>query len=92
MDSAMMELAAMRAVELAEKYSHERPNGSRMSIEYSYAEINNRRANTAAVAVSSWIGSADHKAIMLADKYSFAGIGCYMADDGTVYWCMLFSK
>lgn len=92
MDSDMMDLAAMRAVELAEKYDHERPNGTRMSIEYKYAEIINRRANTAEIAVSSWMGSPAHKDIILKDRYNYAGIGCYQGDDGTVYWCMLFSK
>lgn len=92
MDSDMMDLAAMRAEELAEKYDHVRPNGTRMSVEYKYAEINNRRANTAKIAVSSWMDSSGHKDIILTDRYSSAGIGCYQGDDGTVYWCMLFSK
>lgn len=92
MDSDMMGLAAMRAEELAEKYDHVRPNGTRMSVEYKYAEINNRRANTAEIAVSSWMGSSGHKDIILTGRYNYAGIGCYQSGDGTVYWCMLFSK
>ena len=92
MDSTMMDLAAMRSEELVEKYDHVRPNGTRMSTEYRYAEIINRRANTASIAVSSWMGSSGHKDIILTEKYNYAGIGCYKGDDGTVYWCMLFSK
>ena len=92
MDSEMAELAQMRAEELEEKYDHVRPNGTRMSTEYKFAEINNRRANTASIAVSSWMGSSGHRDIILKDKYNYAGIGCYKGEDGTVYWCMLFSK
>lgn len=54
-DATMMDLAAMRAEELEDKYDHVRPNGSKMSTDYKYAEIINRRANTAAIAVSSWL-------------------------------------
>lgn len=92
MDSTWMDLAEMRSEELPEKYDHVRPDGTRMSAEYRCAEIINRRASTASSAVSSWMDSSGHKDIILADKYNYAGIGCYQGEDGTVYWCMLFSK
>lgn len=92
MDSTWMDLAEMRSEELPEKYDHVRPDGTRMSTEYRCAEIINRRAGTASSAVSSWMDSSGHKDIILADKYNYAGIGCYQSEDGTVYWCMLFSK
>lgn len=92
MDSIMMERAELRAEELEERYDHVRPDGTRMSVTYKCAEIINRRADTAAIAVSSWMDSSGHKDIILKEKYSYAGIGSYQGADGTVYWCMLFSK
>lgn len=91
-DTDMMDAAQIRVEELEEKYDHVRPDGTRMSREYRYAEIINRRANTADIAVSSWMDSSGHRDIILGEKYRSAGIGCYEGKDGTVYWCMLFSR
>jgi len=92
MDDYAMDLAEMRVEELEESYSHNRPDGGRMSLEYGCGEISNRRANTAEEAVSSWLDSQGHYDIIMADRYNSAGIACFEGSDGVVYWCMLFFR
>lgn len=91
-DEEMMELAAVRAKELAEKWSHERLDGTRISLEYHFAEIISSRA-TPEMAVNGWMASAKgHREVILTGEYRSIGAGCYQADDGSVYWVQLFSE
>ncbi len=92
MSSDAMALAEMRVPELEEKYSHTRPDGTRMSKEYLCGEIINENADTPEIAVSSWLDSPSHYDIIMAERYHSAGIACYKGTNGVIYWCMLFFR
>ena len=84
-ESDLMDLAAIRAEELADNYSHERPDGSHVT-SLGYAEIITIR-NSASKAIQSWKDSSEHNKIMLSERYGGVGVGCYNG-----HWVMLFSK
>ena len=84
-DSDLMDLAAIRAEELTDNYSHERPDGSHVT-SLGYAEIITIRSS-AAKAIQSWKDSPDHNKILLSERYGGVGVGCYNG-----HWAMLFSK
>ena len=84
-DDNLMDLAAVRAEELTEDYSHTRPDGTSVT-SLGYAEIITKR-DSAATAIQSWKDSAAHNKIMLSERYASVGVGY---SDG--YWAMLFSK
>lgn len=84
-ESDLMDLAAIRAEELTESYSHERPDGTHVT-SLGYAEIITIRSS-AAKAIQSWKDSPDHNDILLSERYGGVGIGCY-----NDHWAMLFSK
>jgi uncharacterized protein YkwD len=89
----MMKLAAARARELAERYEHTRPDGTRVSQTYRWGEIINRRADTPTIAVDSWLASAKgDREMILSGRYSAMGAGFYRAEDGTGYWVQFFSR
>ena len=92
MSSDAMALAEMRVPELEEKYSHTRPDGTRMSQEYLCGEIINENADTPEIAVSSWLDSPSHYDIIMAERDHSAGIACYKGTNGVIYWCMLFFR
>lgn len=89
-ESEMMELAQIRAQEIADKFSHVRPDGVRIS-ELGYGENISQGRNTPAEAVSAWMNSSGHKANILNEKYESIGVGCF-SKDGTLYWVQLFSR
>lgn len=84
-ESDLMDLAAIRAEELADNYSHKRPDGSDVT-SLGYAEIITIRGS-ATKAIQSWKDSSAHNKIMLSERYGGVGVGCYNG-----HWVMLFSK
>ena len=92
LDESMMELAMIRAEEASELYSHTRPNGTRVSITYYYAEIINCGARTPEAAVESWMESEGLRDIILTDYYEFGGFGVYQSESGKLYCCGLYRR
>ncbi len=90
-DDDLMELAQTRAEEVSVKYSHERPDGTRVVKEYGYGE-NVGAKSSPQKQVSSWMSSEGHRTNILIDWYEYIGVGCYHADDGRTYWVQIFSK
>jgi len=88
-DEALMELAMIRAEEVSYKYSHERPDGSRV-VHLGYGENVGAKA-TPKKQVSSWMSSEGHRENILLDWYSSIGVGYYQADDGSTYWVQVFA-
>ena len=84
-----MELAQIRAEEVSTKYSHERPDGTRVSETYICGENIGAR-KTAAIQVEKWMASEGHRHNILLERYKSIGVGYYKADDGITYWVQIF--
>lgn len=93
------EAAMTRAKELAQLFSHTRPDGrdsftvlTEAGIIYSSAGENIASGqNTPEEVMDSWMNSTGHRANILSDKYTQIGIGYYTAG-GQSYWVQLFVK
>lgn len=92
LDESMVELAMVRAEEASRLYSHVRPDGTKVSRTYYYAEIINRGAQTPEAAVGSWMESEGHRDIILTGRYKFGGLGAYRDENGKIFCCGLYSR
>lgn len=88
-DDDLMELAKIRAMEIREKYSHTRPDGTSV-VDLRCGENCGQRSS-ASEQVSSWMNSEGHRTNILLDCYHHIGAGCYQAENGNLYWVMVFS-
>ena len=92
-DDTAMEFAQIRAEELPEKFSHQRPDGSIMEYShYSFAENIAKGQKTPEAVVADWMASSGHKAAILADYSTYGnclGVGVYK-QNGTIYWVLEF--
>ena len=92
MDSDLMVLAQIRAEEVSTKYSHERPDGTRVVKEYPGTGENVGAKASAEKQVASWMSSEGHRANILKEKYHSIGVGCYQTAGGKHYWVQIFRK
>ncbi len=101
-DSGLMEMAAIRAEEIVENYTHTRPDGSDWKTvfgEYGWGIPNYRGENiyaspkTAKEAVDGWMDSSGHRANILKEGVNKIGVGCYYNSDAKwkYYWVMIVS-
>ena len=90
-DDDLMALAEIRAEEASIKYSHERPDGTRVSQMGYYGENLGAKAS-AEKQVASWMSSDGHRANILREGYHRIGVGCYLGGNGKRYWIQVFSK
>ena len=92
-DAELTAAARIRAREIARKFSHTRPDGSRwktVSAE-AYAENIARGQKTADKAVAAWMTSEGNRANILRGGYTSTGVACLKV--GNVYhWVQLFGK
>ena len=93
-DPTAMEYAQIRAEELAEKFSHTRPNGDDGTIysHYSFAENIAMRQKSPERVVDAWMNSPGHRATILTDYSDYGncmGVGVY-EENGTLYWVLEF--
>lgn len=92
LDETAMEFAQLRAEEIADKFSHERPDGdsSGMYSHYTFGENIAKGYRTPADAVDGWMTSTGHRNTMLgnyADYGNYAGVGVYRKN-GVIYWTL----
>lgn len=90
-----MEYAQIRAEELAESYSHKRPNGdaSGMYSHYTFGENIAKGSKTPKDVVNGWMNSPGHRATIMSENgdYGFyIGVGVYQDENGTIYWTQEF--
>jgi len=98
-DDALDRAAALRAAELAEKYSHTRPNGKscfsafdECKVDYTVAGENIAAGYiTAADVCNAWAESEGHFENICGD-YERLAISCFVDDAGMIYWVQLFAK
>lgn len=91
MDNTAMEYAQIRAEEIADNFSHERPDGSIGTYShYSFAENIGKGYKTAEAVVNGWMNSSGHRSAILADYSDYGncmGVGVYKKGS-TLYWTM----
>ena len=92
LDETAMEFAQLRAEEIADKFSHERPDGdsSGMYSHYTFGENIAKGYRTPADVVDGWMNSTGHRNTMLgnyADYGNYAGVGVYRKN-GVIYWTL----
>ena len=92
-DDELMDFAQIRAEEISELYSHNRPSGAPDGpyAEYQYGENIAKGYTTPQAAVDGWMGSDAHRAEIMDDTYNDSfGVGVYRAPNGTYYWVQVF--
>lgn len=98
LDANMNRAAAVRAAELAQSFSHTRPNGSRGMTALNEAGVSYRAAGeniasgqqTAQAVVSAWMNSSGHRANILSASFGRMGVG-QATIGGRTYWVQLFA-
>ena len=93
-NSSAMEYAQIRAEEISNKFSHIRPGGKDSDYDGLYFMENIASGSRSPEAVvTGWMNSPGHRATLLSD-YTEAGdmigVGCYKAENGTLYWTQEF--
>lgn len=98
LDANMNRAAAVRAAELAQSFSHTRPNGSRGLTALNEAGVSYRMAGeniasgqqSAQAVVSAWMNSSGHRANILSASFGRMGVG-QATIGGRTYWVQLFA-
>lgn len=98
LDANMNRAAAVRAAEMAQSFSHTRPNGSRGLTALNEAGMSYRTAGeniasgqqTAQAVVSAWMNSSGHRANILSSSFGRMGVGQATIGRRT-YWVQLFA-
>ena len=90
-DDVAMEFAQIRAEELSEKFSHERPNGDQTGTysHYLFGENIAMRQKSPQSVIDAWMGSSVHRAAILSKNTEYFGVGVY-EENGTLYWVQEF--
>ena len=91
--SELSRAAETRSEELAQSYTHTRPDGSAWYTADSRALAENIAYGyeTAESVMNSWMNSAGHKANILNDNYTSVGIGVFFDEaTDTYFWVQLF--
>lgn len=101
-DPQLEQTAKVRAKEIAQKFSHTRPNGKSCFTAYpdglsAFGENIAAGQTTAAEVTNDWKETGNkyagqgHRRNMLSDKYNAVGIACYV-QNGTCYWVQSFGR
>lgn len=96
-DSTLMELAALRAEELEELWSHTRPNGESDALtglpDYEWLMFNNGMGYTSpAAVVVGWMNSTGHRNNIFYEGHDRVGAGCHQGADGKLYWTIVYYR
>lgn len=92
-DSTTMEYAQIRAEELADSYSHIRPNNKPSSMDgLEFIENIAYGQKSPEEVVNDWMNSDGHRATLMGDYSGYGnriGVGCYKSG-GVIYWTQEF--
>lgn len=92
---ALASAAKVRAGELVEEFSHDRPNGTTywtVNSEKVYAENTAKFYKSASDLCTAWMADESHCANLMNDGYDAIGIAICQTNDGKWYWCAEFGK
>ena len=86
-----MEFAQIRAEEISQKFSHERPNGDQTGTysHYTFGENIAKGQDTPQEVMEDWMGSSGHRAAIMSKEDEYFGVGIY-EKNGTLYWVQEF--
>ena len=86
--------AKVRAKEITEKLSHDRPNGKSWSTVDSDARAENLAMGYASAkdVVRAWMNSSGHRRNIMNPNYKTIGIGRAKGSNGAYYWVQLFGN
>ena len=92
-DSELMEAARVRAQEIAAKFSHTRPDGTkwRTVSDAAYGENIAKGHNNPDRVMAAWMSSNGHRQNVLKDSYGSIGV-CCLKIGNVCYWVQLFGK
>ena len=92
-DAELNRVAAVRAREIVESFSHTRPDGSSWSTVSSSASGENiaKGHSTANRVMAAWMSSEGHRANILREGYTRIGVCAYEVGN-VVYWVQLFGR
>ena len=98
-DGRVQEAAAVRAAEIAQSFSHSRPDGRNFSTALQEAGAVYRTAGeniawgqkSPGEVMRGWMESAGHRANILNESFSSIGVGFYQDAAGRTYWVQLFT-
>ena len=98
-DGRVQEAAAVRAAEIAQSFSHSRPDGRNFSTALQEAGTVYRTAGeniawgqkSPGEVMRGWMESAGHRANILNESFSSIGVGFYQDAAGRTYWVQLFT-
>lgn len=92
--TALDQTARVRVVEISQKYSHDRPDGSACFTAFpdSNAAGENiaRGSDSPASVMSGWMNSSTHRSNILNGSFVHIGVGCYQKN-GQIYWVQCFT-
>ena len=98
-NSLLQQAAQKRAKELAERFSHTRPNGyswaSAISMRYNFekaSELTARYYTDPQEVVDAWMSSASTKAKIISKRYNEIGVGVYLDEDGYLYYAVIVAR
>ena len=93
MDSELTRAACVRAGEIAQTFSHTRPDGASWSTVSAdaYGENIAMGQQTAEKVIAAWMTSTSHRENILRKSYGSIGI-CAYRSNGVMYWVQLFGK
>ena len=98
-NSLLQQAAQKRAKELAEKFSHARPNGynwaSAISMRYNFekaSELTARYYTDPQEVVDAWMSNASTKAKIISKRYNEIGVGVYLDEDGYLYYAVIVAR
>ena len=98
-DSLVQSAAQVRAKEIANKFSHTRPDGRNCFTALSEAGVKYLNAGeniaygqkTPAEVVKAWMNSPGHRANIMNANFTTIGVGCYKSGN-TYYWSQFFTR
>lgn len=92
-DPQLMAAARVRAQEIARKFSHTRPDGTKWSTVSPAAKGENiaRGHNSAYRVMAAWMSSSGHRANILRESFGSIGV-CALKVNGVIHWVQLFGR
>ena len=92
-DAFLSQAASVRAVEIADKFSHTRPDGTSWNTVSSraYSENIARGYKTVDKVMAAWLTSDGHRKNILKKSYTTIGVAVY-EENGILHWVQLFGK
>ena len=99
-DVTLTQMAAIRAKELSERYSHIRPNGESCTTIFGdfstglvfYGENAAKGQKTPERVMQAWMKSEGHEENILREGAGYIGVGVYEDEKGVMHWVQIFGK